>query len=193
MTHSELCRAVAERLGRARGTMVTLYEYQGYATSEFPDVLMFNGSTVLYEIKTSRSDFFADAKKEVRIKWRPKVEFYHPRYPDMNKFAAQALPPELYYIQRPHLGSLRFFVCEPGLIAREEVPEGWGLLWFKGGRLYQKADSKSWRPDVHAERNILAHAMRRYASGDHTGIIVNTYYLRDAKDEPTEQGGKRHD
>jgi hypothetical protein len=98
------------------------------------------------------------------------------------------LPPELFYIQRPHLGRDRYFVCEPGLIAPAEVPDGWGLLWYRGGKLYRKVESKNWRPDVHAERNILAHAFRRYASGDHTGILVNTYLIRGTQAMRAEAG-----
>lgn len=180
MTHFELCKAVAEKMSKA---LVVLYEYQSYATDEFPDVLAFSGGgTILYEIKTSRSDFLADAKKEARKKWRPKVgrTWYTQERTRGEKLVMGRIKaefPELYYIEAPHLGSRRYFVCESGLIAPEEVPEGWGLFWFKGGRMYEKKVSKHWRPDVHQERNILAHAFRRFASGDHRGIMVNTYYI----------------
>lgn len=178
MSHFDLCHAIAEKVGVGKGkAWVTLYEYQGYATDEFPDVLAFSGGeTILYEIKTSRSDFLADAKKEARKKWRPKVSWWFTGA--MSKRVEgymKAEVPELYYIQAPHLGSYRFFVCEPGIIEVKDLPEGWGLCWFKGGRMYSKAPSKRWRPNLHMERNILAHAFRRYASGDRTGILVNTY------------------
>ena len=181
MSHSVLCKAIAEHLFRGRGAMVTLYEYHGYATSEFPDVLVFNGSTALYEIKTSRADFLAHAKKEARIKWRPKVSltWRYTREAENKKavLALKAERPELFYSQAPHLGSARYFVCEPGIISPEDLPEGWGLYWWRGGKMFRKAESKNWRPDVHAERDILAHALRRYASGDHTGILVNAYFI----------------
>lgn len=171
-THFELCKAVAERL--AGKAWIVLYEYQSYATNEFPDVLIFTGrGTTLFEIKISRSDFLADAKKEARKKWRPKVGLF--RLHEKADLQIRALAPELYYIERPHFGSRRYFVCEPEIIQRTELPEGWGLYWFKCGRMFKKAESKKWRPDVHSERNILAHALCRYASGDHTGIIVKTY------------------
>jgi hypothetical protein len=172
MNHYELCRAVAERV--VKRAWVALYEYQSYATDEFPDVLTFgSGGTVLYEIKTSRADFLADAKKDARKKWRPKVAIFRTR--DEDKLLLKALGPELFYIEKPHLGSTRYFVCEPGVIEKSDLPEGWGLYWFKGGKMFLKAKSKKWRPDVHSERNILAHALRRFANGNSTGILVNMY------------------
>jgi len=172
--HFDLCKSVAE--WAIRKAWVTLYEYQSYATDEFPDVLVFSRyGTTLYEIKTSRSDFLADAKKEARRKWRPKVGIYGYRDDGKVMTHVKAEFPELYYIQHPHLGSHRYFVCEPGIIEVKDLPEGWGLYHMKGGRMFEKAQSKRWRPDVHMERNILAHALRRFASGDTRGILVSTW------------------
>ena len=170
MPHFDLCKAVAEKV--ACKAWVTLYEYQSYATDEFPDVLSFgNRGTTLYEIKTSHSDFIADARKDARKKWRPKVGLYS----DKSDFYVRAHHPDLYYIERPHLGGARYFVCEPGVIEKTEVPEGWGLIYFRAGRMFRRVESKHWRADVRQERNILAHAFRKYSSGDSRGIIVNTY------------------
>lgn len=171
MTHAELCRLTAERF--VKKTWLALWEYQSYASAEFPDVLTFSGSgTALYEIKMSRADFLADAKKDARRKWKPKG--YWSRYGDE---PAVWMPqrPELYYIQKPHLGTIRYFVCEAGLIKPEELPEGWGLYWYADGKFTKKRESKKWRPDVHTERDLAAHALRRYASGDSKGIIVRAY------------------
>jgi hypothetical protein len=177
LSHFDLCKAVAEKV--ARKAWVTLYEYQSYATGEFPDVLTFdNSGTTLYEIKTSHSDFLADARKDARRKWRPKLGlFYYPGHPATEKAEVRlkAEFPDLYYIESPHLGGERYFVCEQGVIDKSEIPEGWGLIYFKAGKMFRKVDSKRWRADVRQERNILAHSLRRFASGDHTGILVNTY------------------
>lgn len=225
MTHGELCKATAERF--IKDGMLALYEYQSYATGEFPDVLIVgNGWTTLYEIKTSRSDFLADSHKDARTKWRPKgymkfntihvraygcfcplpthpiiefsmckkCEFFCGKTTQYNEElkAVERVKcncdggreatirwitenPELYYIEKPHLGELRYFVCEGEIIKPEDLPEGWGLYWVKGGRFYLKQESKKWRPNVFEERNIITHAFRRWVSGDSTGILVNSY------------------
>lgn len=176
LTHAELCRLTAEKF--LKTAWLALWEYQSYASGEFPDVLTFGGSgTDLYEIKMSRADFLSDAKKDARKKWKPKGYVrcetdWRTEKPLVNWIAQN---PELYFIQKPHLGARRYFVCESGLIKPEEVPEGWGLYWYGGGKFFKKLDSKKWRPDVHTERNLVAHALRRYASGDSTGILVRTY------------------
>ena len=166
MTHSDLCLLTARHFLKAPGgSKLALYEYQGFATSEFPDVFLVGlGWTKLYEIKVSRSDFLADQKKECRKK------HCVPRFWGYGKS-----PPERYLVQYPHLGSKRYYVCESGLITPEELPEGWGLYWVKGNRFLQKKESGNWRPNVHAERDIVTHAFRRFASGDTTGILVNAY------------------
>jgi len=176
MTHAELCRLTAERF--VKKAWLALWEYQSFASGEFPDVLTFSSAgTELYEIKMSRGDFLADAKKDARKMWRPKG---YVRY-EMDWRTEKPLldwitqNPELYYIQKPHLGAARYFVCEAGLIKPEELPDGWGLYWYKAGKFTKKLESKRWRPDVHTERDLAAHAFRRYASGDNTGIIINTY------------------
>ena len=172
MTHSELCEITARRF--VKHAWLALWEYQSYASGEFPDVLTFSGGgTVLYEIKMSRADFLADAKKDARKKWRPKGYLGYSGTDHVPAWIQQR--PELFYIEKPHLGARRFFVCETGLIGPEELPEGWGLYWYRGGKFMRKRDSKLWRVDMRTERDLAAHALRRYASGDSTGIIANTY------------------
>lgn len=224
MNHKELCLMAAKRF--LKDGIIALYEYQSYATSEFPDVLIVgNGWTTLYEIKTSRSDFLADASKVARKKWRSKgyveignykrvrecgnfcplpkhdiinlseckkcdyfdrkTKHYNKQYQEVEAVLCTydggaiakwiAENPELYYIEKPHLGDHRYFVCEGEIIKPDEVPEGWGLYWVKGGKFYLKRESNKWRPNVLEERNIVTHAFRRYASGDSTGILVNSY------------------
>ena len=168
-THSDLCLLTAHHFLKAPGgAKLALYEYQGFATSEFPDVFLVGlGWTKLYEIKVSRSDFLADQKKKCREKHcAPRFWGYNTKMP---------LPPEKWLIQYPHLGIHRYYVCESGLILPEELPEGWGLYWVNGKKFFQKQESGKWRPDVHAERDIITHAFRRFASGDTTGILVNNY------------------
>jgi hypothetical protein len=160
MSHPELCRITAEKFVKA--SRFALWEYQSFASLEFPDVLVYGKSkTTLYEIKMSRNDFFADSKKESRIKWKAAYSW--------EKTA------EKYRIEKPHLGSARYFVCPADLIKENELPDGWGLYWFKNGKFYKKKDSGKFRADVRTERDLAAHAFQRYASGIKTGIIINTY------------------
>jgi len=80
------------------------------------------------------------------------------------------------YIQVPHLGGQRYYVCEPWIITKEELPSGWGLIYCLGVKKFKKiAESSLWKADVRTERDLIAHAMRRFASGDSTGIMIRTY------------------
>lgn len=83
--------------------------------------------------------------------------------------------PELYFIEKPHLGMKRYFICESRTIVPEELPAGWGLYWYGNGRFYLKQESGRFRANLVEERNIIAHALRRWASGDRSKILVNTY------------------
>lgn len=205
MKHEELCKLTAEWALKPPGAdWLALYEYQSYASQEFPDVLTYSATgTRLYEIKMSHSDFLADQKKDSRISWIPP---YH-NYTYLRREVAQlrrdqkkkegALyidkrfdrvlrsleivnasigPWKKSYIQVPHLGSERFYVCPDGIISIGELPSGWGLVILDAkGKLKQIAKSGPWKADVRTERDLAAHALRRYASGDTSGIIVNTY------------------
>jgi len=62
-----------------------------------------------------------------------------------------------------------------GLVPVDKVPEGWGLLYYRSGKFYEKKKSGKFRSNLRTENNLIVHAFRRYASGDNTGILVNTY------------------
>ena len=178
LTHAELCHLTARRFGKK--ALITLVEYQSYVTGEFPDVLVFNGVTTLFEIKTSRSDFLSDAKKDCRIKWAPKVNSYLSKrgLSGYNKdvyLQIRAERPELYYRECPHMGRSRYYVCEWGLIHVDELPKGWGLYWVKGKRFYQQKKSGKFKRDINAEIIILAHAFRKYAHGKCDQIYIGEY------------------
>ncbi|CAI2459787.1 MULTISPECIES: hypothetical protein [Serratia] len=109
LTHSELC-LISERFLRNNGFKVAFHDrFVAYVSSgEQPDAIGFrNLASCLIEAKCSRADFLADRKKRFRIQ------------------------PEL------GMGDWRFFICEPGLIHIDELPEGWGLLYVKGGRVHK--------------------------------------------------------
>ena len=192
ITHSELCLAVAKRFNRK----FALYEYKSTAYKEEPDVLIFDhGKTVLFEIKISLSDFRADQYKECRKKWcLPHWARYldwciETQNPFLLKKALETTgekgkkarfkfvrgEPEIELIESAHLGNRRYFVCPWALIPVEKIPEGWGLIYYKNGKFYRIRDSGNFRSNLRAENNLIIHALRRYASGDTTGILINTY------------------
>lgn len=177
MTHYELCKKTAERF--IKKAHIALYEYSG-VTLEQPDVLLFNGHlSTIFEIKMSRSDFKADAKKDCRTKWKPKGYWTWRKHPELEKFDMEykQYRPEMYYIEAPHLGLYRYYVCPSGLIKKEEIPEGWGLYWYKNGRYYKKKVSKKFKRNLFQENELLCHALRKvYNLGKNAkGIMVRKF------------------
>lgn len=196
LTHKELSLKTASwALTPPAADWMALYEYQSYVSQEFPDVLTFNGNiTTLYEIKTSYLDFLADKKKECRITNGKYHSFYNvfshlsslKRRKDLStkdKHLIKRLELTCHiiegarktYQQLPHLGMYRYFVCEPDIIPINELPEGWGLFYYQNNKFLKKRDSGIWKPNVKLERDLLVHAFRRFASGNSSGILVNTY------------------
>lgn len=182
MTHYELCKITAERF--VKQAQIALYEYKGGSIEE-PDVLVFNGNqSTLFEIKMSRSDFKRDQSKDCRTKWKPKGYLRFIRNPNPGTRENQLTlewaqyNPELYYIEAPHLGKYRYYVCQWGLIDPGEVPDGWGLYWVKNGRFYKKKSSRKFKKNLFAENNILVHAIRRLGrmGAEATGILFRIYY-----------------
>lgn len=98
--HSDLC-VQGERWLRRMGCRVTLRDPFKAAvhTGECPDVIGWrDGHSILIECKASRSDFLCDRKKSFR--------------------ANSALG----------MGDARLYLAPPGVIAVDDLPEGWGLL-----------------------------------------------------------------
>jgi len=159
-----------------KGSKVVVYEYQSYATTEYPDVLTFNNITTLYEIKVDRADFIRDSAKECRIKYTMKYFGTLAGANDKIKKAAFSFPQLQELIkEKSHLGRKRYYVCPVGLIKPEEIKNGFGLYYYSGGKFRKVKESGTFRNDIFAEMALLAHAFRKYASGDGTNIMVNTY------------------
>lgn len=75
-------------------------------TAEDPDIYATNGEiSSVIEVKTSHSDFLADQKKVARKE---------------TKYA---------------VGDFRYYLCPEGVISKDELPNGWGLLYFDGRRI----------------------------------------------------------
>jgi hypothetical protein len=173
ITHSELCKLTAERF--SKDSSVTVWEYQSFASGEFPDVLCFNSITKLYEIKISRSDFLADDSKDCRRKVYIKYGFYYGS--DIKSLMHLYLKKtglDTWYQEAPHLGRRRYYVCSSGLIQPEEIKNGFGLYWYNG-KFSKKKESENFRNNVYEEMSILCHAFRKHAGGKAENIIIQRY------------------
>ena len=91
---------IVDRAGRWLANRCAIVLTELVSGSETADAIGWDSAqSILIEAKTSHSDFKADAKK------------YFRHYPEMG------------------MGQIRYYICEPGIIAPAEVPEPWGLLW----------------------------------------------------------------
>jgi len=107
MNHNEIVQRTAKWLKRHQANIVVpncpivVAELTtAIPTGEIPDVIGFNShSSILCEVKTSRSDFLRDKKKVFR------------HNPEMG------------------MGEYRYYVCPEGLIIEKDLPKGWGLLY----------------------------------------------------------------
>jgi len=106
MTHTDLVLR-AEKWLKTFGCAVTLRELVAFTSSgEIPDAIGWKGGfSILVECKASRSDFLADRKKIFR------------QNPEMG------------------IGSTRLYMCPPEIIKKEDLPDGWGLLWVHEKRV----------------------------------------------------------
>ncbi len=110
---------------------------------EYPDVIGFGAwnHSVLIEVKTSRSDFYADKKKSFR------------QNPQLG------------------MGTQRFYCCPNNLLQIEDLPEGWGLIYvnekFKARCVHQpykgNIDERNngFEKNLKAEHGLMYSALRR--------------------------------
>jgi hypothetical protein len=102
------------------------------ATPETPDVFGWSyWATVLIEVKVSRSDFLADAKKPFR------------QNPEEG------------------VGAFRYYCCPRGTIREDDVPANWGLLWQDGKDIVVAKPAERQKTNAQAEISLLASIMRR--------------------------------
>jgi len=150
MTHSELVEAGRKWL--AARCPVVLTEI-ATCIRETPDVfgLGYQNSalTVIIEAKASHADFLADKTKSFR------------HYPENS------------------LGDLRFYLATPGIIAKDELPFGWGLLEARktvrgsGVRMTMTAYQQE-KKATSAELLVITSAFRRLKipAGNHVSVRV---------------------
>lgn len=134
MTHAQLVEKAVRWL-RAYRCGVVLSE-QTCASGEMPDAIGWKSAchSVLVECKVTRSDFLADRSKPFRLK------------------AARGV------------GCERFYIVPAGLVDKEEVPVGWGLLELVRGKIEMRSPSaKNLRSayGFRCEMNLLLASLRR--------------------------------
>lgn len=101
--------------------------------AENADVWAFDGfCTVVIEVKTSHADFLNDKKKF----WRGCDD----------EFQA---------------GNLRWFLCPEGVIRPDELPDGWGLLYWNGKKVYPVTPPVRRMQGCHGDIRILYSLLRR--------------------------------
>jgi hypothetical protein len=138
VTHSDLVHAAHWWCRNTLRCSVVLSESVADFGGESPDVIGwgFSGFSVLIECKTSRADFFADAKKTFR------------RRPEMG------------------MGAQRWFFTPKGLVRPEEVPSQWGLAELRGSRVFKvKKPVHFHERSTRSEMVLLVSALHRARGG----------------------------
>ncbi len=151
--HDALVQLGARWLAK-QGFPVVVTEIDALGSREKPDVIGFRSTcSVVIEVKVSRSDFRADARKPERR------------------------------IEGTGLGTYRFYLCPRGLIGTDELLSGWGLLHAEGTKLLEIVRPKGnlwpgsgttlegWAAFQHVsdgarERAVLFSLARRLARGE---------------------------
>lgn len=134
-THRELCLLAGKWLRRRRPKEPTCpFVVVELATEiqETPDVFGWNyWTSVLIEVKVSRSDFLQDKKKPFRL------------FPDDG------------------IGEHRYYCCPNGLIKPNELSDKWGLLYEDNGKITVVKSAERQPANHRAELLICTSIMRR--------------------------------
>jgi hypothetical protein len=146
--HDKLVQRAARWLKGTCGCSTVLTELRAFtASGECPDAVGWRSNySILVECKASRSDFLADKNKAFRS--------------DPGR----------------GIGTYRFYLCPPGVIEVEDLPEAWGLLYAESrqiarvagprGNSWEYGDNKRFiQPrNTDAEIAMLVSALRRQNS-----------------------------
>ena len=105
--------------------------------TELTDVWATNRSTsTIIEVKTSHSDFLNDKKKYART--------------------------EQACACRQQVGNYRYYLCPEGIIRPDELPEGWGLLYWNGKKVEKIVPApKCWETDHKYDMFVLCSILAR--------------------------------
>jgi len=134
MTHAQLVDKAVTWLRRYRCGVVL--SEQACVSGEMPDAIGWKRAchSVLVECKVTRSDFLADRAKPFRLKPAHGV------------------------------GCERYYFVPAGLIRPEELPAGWGLLEYRGGKIetvHPSAKNLRSATGFRYEMNLLLASLRR--------------------------------
>jgi hypothetical protein len=134
MTHAQLVEKAVRWLRHYRCGVVL--SEQACASGEMPDAIGWKRAchSVLVECKVTRADFLADRAKLFRLK------------PEQG------------------VGSERFYLASAGMIRREELPAGWGLLEIRGRDVelvHPSAQNLRTAAGFRYEMNLLLASLRR--------------------------------
>jgi hypothetical protein len=134
MTHAQLVEKAVRWLRHYRCGVVL--SEQACASGEMPDAIGWKRAchSVLVECKVTRADFLADRAKPFRLE------------PEQG------------------VGSERFYLTPEGLICREELSAGWGLLEMRSRRVemvHPSAKNLRTAAGFHYEMNLLLASLRR--------------------------------
>ncbi len=89
------------------------------------------------------------------------------------------------------MGNYRYYLCEPGLIKPDELPEKWGLLYaypkavktIVGRKSHTSHDERYWNESSKYEKNLMYSVLRRLFLRGHLESVY----------EPFNGGIKKHD
>lgn len=131
-THKQLVRRIATWLKNQRQSSIVITELVTSAY-EVPDIIAWQSGahSVLVECKVNRADFLSDKAKFFR-----RQEGYG-------------------------MGNRRYYAAPTGIIAPEELPDGWGLLEVETHRICTSVEPKLKEANKRCECTMLMSALRR--------------------------------
>ena len=175
LDHTELCQLTAKRFLKD----IALIEYKCTVMSEEPDVLVYDSyaRTTLYEIKMSRADYWKDWEKPHRIYKRKSI------HKDL----------EIIDTLYCSIEECRYYVCPADIIQLEDLPEGWGLIWYKNNKFYLKRTSKKCKRNIGLESRLLINALKRVNEGRLDNVIIKAYLNKPEKKDITEEREEREE
>lgn len=133
--HRDMCERAAKWLRGTMGCNLAVWELVACA-AEKPDAIGWKPfKSILVECKTSRADFLRDKLKS------------HKKSPEKG------------------MGNYRYYFCPPDVIKVEDLPERWGLLYLKSGKVSIVQKAVKQEANLFVERTFLVSILRRKMQG----------------------------